>query len=257
MKRFCFTVDDNIRFLRDLTRSDYNSLFDHPYLAMYRRLHENYNIKIQLNLFYEMHGFNLSLATDRYRNEWQANADWLRLSFHSKRENVRPYEAASYDEVFADCEAVHREILRFAGSTSLARTTTIHYCRATKEGVRALRDCGVIGLLGLYGSEEAPRSSYDVNKADGDRIRAGEVLLGNGMAHGSIDLILNRHTKEEALCLLDKLTDRPLVKLMIHEQYFYEDYPRYQPDFEEKLSAAFSLLRKQGFVGTFFEACLS
>ncbi len=256
-KRFCFTVDDNIRFLQELTEGNYDSLFDHPYLGMYKRLHEEYALKVQLNLFYETADFALSRMTDRYRNEWQANTDWLRLSFHAKRETVRPYEASGYDEVFADCQAVHREILRFAGNASLARTTTIHYCRTTKEGVSALRDCGVVGLLGLYGSKEAPYTSYGVSASDGDRIRGGEVLVCDGMAHGSIDLVLNRHTKEEALCLLEKLTDRPLVKLMIHEQYFYRDYPRYQPDFEEKLAAAFALLKEQGFASTFFEACLS
>ena len=74
MKRFCFTVDDNIRFLEELTRGSCNSIFDHPYLGLYRRLHEKYGLKVQLNLFYEMPGFDLSLVTDRYRAEWQENA---------------------------------------------------------------------------------------------------------------------------------------------------------------------------------------
>ncbi len=48
MEVFCFTVDDNIRFLKELTRNRYNSIFDHPYLAMYKRLHEEFGLKIQL-----------------------------------------------------------------------------------------------------------------------------------------------------------------------------------------------------------------
>ena len=28
-------------------------MFDHPYLAMYRRLHEKFGLKVQLNLFYD------------------------------------------------------------------------------------------------------------------------------------------------------------------------------------------------------------
>jgi tRNA nucleotidyltransferase (CCA-adding enzyme) len=39
-KPACFTVDDNIRFLKELTQHPQNSLFDHPYLAMMKRLHE-------------------------------------------------------------------------------------------------------------------------------------------------------------------------------------------------------------------------
>jgi hypothetical protein len=40
---------------------------------------------------------------------------------------------------------------------------------------------------------------------------------------------------------------------MIHEQYFYPDYKRYQPDFEEKLRAAFLLFQAQNRQSRFFE----
>ena len=75
MKKFCFTVDDNIRFLKELTERMPESIFDHPYLALYRTLHEEYGLKVQLNLFYEMKDFDLSMMTDRYRDEFSANAD--------------------------------------------------------------------------------------------------------------------------------------------------------------------------------------
>ena len=133
--KYCFTVDDNIRFLKELTQQQPEDMFSHPYLAMYRRLHEAHGVKVQLNLFYEMPGFTLSQMTDRYREQWQANAHWLKLSFHSRLENVRPYESSGYDEVFSDCAAVHREILRFAGPDSLGKTTTIHYCRNTVDNM--------------------------------------------------------------------------------------------------------------------------
>ena len=38
-----------------------------------------------------------------------------------------------------------------------------------------------------------------------------------------------------------------------HGQYFYEDYPRYQPEFEEKLRATFACLAKQGRKSVFYE----
>ena len=199
MKRFCFTVDDNIRFLEELTRGTCNSIFDHPYLGLYRRLHGKYGLKVQLNLFYEMPGFDLSLVTDRYRAEWQENADWLKLSFHSRLENAYPYEHSAYDEVFADCQAVHREILRFASPQSLARTTTVHCCRATQEGLRALRENGVEGLLGLYGRAEKPRSSYQSTPEEDEAIRRGETVWQQRIAYAGIDVILNLYSKEEIL----------------------------------------------------------
>jgi hypothetical protein len=135
--------------------------------------------------------------------------------------------------VLTDCEAVQREILRFATSKNLAKTTTVHYCLATAEGLRALRDSGVQGLLGLYGTHASPRSSYQTTEAGMEAIRAGEIVTEGGMAYSGIDVILNGVRREEIPARLNALQQRKLIKVMIHEQYFYPDYPRYQPDFEE------------------------
>ena len=254
---FCFTVDDNVRFLRELTESNMASLFEHPYLAMYRRLHERYDLKVQLNLFYEDEHFDLSRMTDRYRDEWAACADWLKLSFHSRLENVCPYVESDYQEVFDDCAAVHREILRFAGEKSLGKTTTIHYCRTTTEGLRALTDNGVRGLLGLYGTADAPRLSYQTTEEDGNVIRQGGLVSDGSFTYGGIDVILNERKMEQILTTLQGLVGRETVKLMIHEQYFYPDYVRYQPDFEQKLAVAFGYLGENGYTPAFFEDWLT
>ena len=100
IKNYCFTVDDNIRFLKEITENHYQSIFDHPYLAMYRRLHEEFGLMVQLNLFYRMEDFDLSQVSEAYYAEWEANSDWLKLSFHSELENVKPYETSDYDEVY-------------------------------------------------------------------------------------------------------------------------------------------------------------
>lgn len=256
MKKFCFTVDDNLRFLKELTERGCESLFDHPYMALYRRLHEQYGLKVQLNLFYEMKGFDLSGMTDRYRAEFCANADWLKLSFHSRLENVKPYVASGYDEVFRDCADVHREILRFAGEASLAKTTTVHYCLATPEGLSALKDCGVKGLLGLYGWEEKPRSSYQTSPEDGDRIRRGEVVLDDGIIYSGIDIVTNDYSMEDNRTMLQALLGRDLIKVMIHEQYFYPDYVRHLPYFEQLLQQTFTMLCENGYQSSFFEEYL-
>ena len=48
MKTYCFTVDDNIRFLKELTEQKPESIFCHPYPALYRKLHEKYGLKVWL-----------------------------------------------------------------------------------------------------------------------------------------------------------------------------------------------------------------
>ena len=253
MKQFCFTIDDNIRFLKELSRQGMGSLFEHPYLAMLGRLHQRFGLKVQLNLFYRTEGFDLSQVNERYRKEWEAHADWLKLSFHSEWENVRPYAKSGYDAVFQDCSAVHQQILRFASSASLGETTTVHYCQTTSEGVKALADNGVKGLLGLFGTTENPGTSYSLGPAEASRIRAGETLLVNGMAFAAIDMVINSVKLEQIVPRLTALLSRGAIHVMIHEQYFYEDYRAYQPDFEEKLITVFELLCDNGYQSSFFE----
>lgn len=253
MKTFTFTVDDNIRFLRDLTERSYSNIFDHPYLALYKRLHRRFGVKVQLNLFYRTEDFDLSMMTDRYAQQWLENAPWLKLSFHSDVENEWPYMHSGYDEVRAHCSCVNENILRFASERSLALTTTVHYCSTTEEGVRALKDNGVKGLLGLFGTEDVPRTSYALPENTAEALRAGQIVTKDNMTFAPIDIILNTCAQEEILQKLDALGYRQHLCVMIHEQYFYPDYPAYQPDFEEKLTKAFSVLCAQGRESRFFE----
>lgn len=252
-KNFCFTVDDNIRFFKEITEREYQSIFEHPYLAMYKRLNEKFDLKVQLNLFYRCDGFDLSMMSDAYRDEWSENADWLKLSFHSELENVRPYENSDYDEVKKHCDSVQGEILRFAGKSSLAATTTVHYCVTTEQGLCALKDSGVTGLFGLFGNDTSPRTSYGLSNEIADKIRRGDVVSSDGIAFAGIDIILNSFDEQTILSQLDGLIGRKLIKVMIHEQYFYPDYFNYQPDFEQKLNSTFSILSANGYKSDFFE----
>ena len=223
---------------------------------MYKRLHDRYAIKVQFNLFYETNGFDLSCMTEKYKTEWQKNCDWLKLSFHSRIEDVDSYKLSGYDEVFRDCSRVHREIVRFASPDCLAKTTTVHYCYATCEGLRALSENGVRGLLGLYGSEKIPRTSYQNTEKEAELLRHGNTLMRDGITYSGIDIILNSHPIEEILPRLQLVCDRDFVKVMIHEQYFYPDYKKYHPNFEEKLNLAFRFLFENGFSSIFFEELL-
>ncbi len=253
MKKFCFTIDDNTRCLREIAERNVGSLFEHPYLALLRSLHEKYDVKIQLNVFYQDAGFDLSMMTDKYRYEWEENADWLKLSFHSLTDTRKEYENVGYEQVYKDCKKTQDEIVRFAGKNSLAKTTTIHWCVLTLDGVKAMQDLGVKGLLGLFGTDEKPRLSYDCDLGDAKKGREGQVIYKHGMAYAGIDCVMNSFTTEEVLDCLERLKDREQVRIMIHEQYFYPDYEYYQAEFGDKISKAIQSLQAKGFVSRFLE----
>ena len=256
IKNFCFTVDDNIRFLKEITQNSYRSIFDHPYLAMFKRLHEDFELKIQLNLFERMEDFDLSRMSEAYYDEWKDNSDWLKLSFHSEMENVKPYEFSGYDEVYGDCRRVHEQIERFASPAALAKTTTIHYCLLTEDGLKAMADNSICGLLGLFGVSEKPRTSYGIVEGEAKRIRDGEILKICDISFASIDIVLNSLSTKEILKQLACMSQRNCIRVMIHEQYFYSDYIRYQPDFEEKLRLTFAFLCEHGYQSAFYESLI-
>ena len=220
---------------------------------MYRRLHEEFGLKVQLNLFYRMKDFDLSKMSAAYCKEWAENADWLKLSFHSQLENVNPYEFSGYDEVYEDCKRVHEQIVRFAAPEALASTTTVHCCLTTKDGLRAMEANGVKGLLGLFGTDQKPRTSYGIMERDAEQIRNGEILGIEKISFASIDIVLNCFSAEEILQQLARMRQRDCIKVMIHEQYFYEDYYMYQPEFEQKLRSTFADLCENGYQSSFYE----
>lgn len=272
---YSLSVDDNIWWLAELTEGNYASLFDHPYLAVYRRAHEQYGAKVRLNLFYAVSGdapharkykdFNLSQMTDRYRDEFIRNSDWLHLAFHSRTEFPnKPYIASGYDEVAEDCRHIHQEICRFAGEETLEKSTTVHFGECSTPGRQALMDQGVRALMGYISLNKSgkPSVSYELT--------AEKVLEtqrygfwhdhADGMTYGKIDVVLNLYSPEKITELLEREhQEHPLrgfVEIMIHEQYFYEDYGNYEPDYEERIMAGCKWCHEKGMKGMFFSDAL-
>lgn len=266
-KHYRISSDDNIIFLADLTRGNYASIFDHPYLAVYKKAHDLYGAMVQLNLFYEycditydgfscdMPYFNLSMMTDKYKEEFKASSDWLKFAFHSRNETARPYANATSDEILNDEADVRREVLRFAGAECYSfETTTTHYGSGTKECVKALRDIGYKSLTGYFVlRDDRPRVSYYLDRDTVERVERRDMWYDRetDMILVRIDKVLNEDKNEVNLAYLDSLTSDchrgGFISIMIHEQYFYKDYKNYKPDFEALVLDAAKLLYERGY----------
>ena len=257
VKYYRFSIDDNIRVFRDLARKPYTSIFENDYLALLKSVHERYGTKIQLNIYYAWEDFSLAQMPERYKEEWERVSDWLRLSFHAYSDDTR-YTDSGYDTLYADCSLVHRQIRRFAGERSLSYYTTLHYVACPKAGVEALRDCGIKGLVGLYGSEEKPRIPYHLTAEVSAFMRENCFYTDEetGMRFMANDIVLNSYKAEEILPILETKRDKPFVEVMIHEQYYHRDFWLYQPDFAEKLHIAMDYLTGQDYIPAFFEDIL-
>lgn len=247
-----FSIDDNIWFLRDINSNNYSSIFENPYLGFFKNLHEKYGARFQFNIYYETEGFDLSEMTDRYRDEWRENADWLRLSFHGRDDiGEPPYMNSSYEEAFEDCQSVHREILRFAGEDTLSYFTTIHYCQASPEALRAFYDCGLRGLVGLF---EDGRYCYQ--KSYPEFLEPYKYDPESDFYFFINDMIINMFSSEGVIPRLEELKHKEFLEVMIHEQYFYPDYPYHQPDFCCKVEKVVRYLTESGRKSVFLENLL-
>jgi hypothetical protein len=272
MKRFRLSSDDNILFLQDINKNKdtYSTIFENPYLATYKRAHDEFGAKVHLNLFYEFipdgryfsserEYFNLSMMTDKFRREFSANSDWLKLAFHANAEFPdKPYKDAAPEKLREDYLKVCREIERFAGRECISNTTTLHWGEATAEGVRELRRLGLRSLTGYFkkSNEGIPRVSYyfDADRLDLVADRDYYYDEYTDMNFVQIDIVLNEKTYEYNIEALENVIKDPkrggFISMMIHEQYFYSDYKRHLPDFEKRVLDACKLLKENGYTGT-------
>lgn len=278
--KYRISVDDNILFLQDLTENKdvYKSIFDNPYLAVYKKAHDTYGTKVHMNLFYEYNEeamknfaghkkyFNLSMMTDRFRDEFTANADWLRFSMHSHAEfPPNPYVNETRETMDAHIREAHREIRRFAGDACLSNVCTTHFGSGNRDVVSTLRNHGYRALTGYftYGSNGGPLVSYYYSAEEVAQVCHRDFWRDEkqDMTFGRIDTVLNTLNMDNLIPTLEEIKAdngrRGFLSMLIHEQYFYSDYVAYLPYFEDLVMNACRFAHENGYKPSFIgEACL-
>ncbi|MBQ2714960.1 MAG: hypothetical protein IJF76_04965, partial [Clostridia bacterium] len=266
--------DDNVIFLQDITKNKdvYKSIFDNPYLAVYKKAHDLYGAKVHINLFYEFDDqarslfsspreyFNLSMTTDKFKEEFTKNSDWLKLSFHAYSEFPdKPYEHATREKITSDCIKVVKEIIRFAGPDSLSDTLTVHWGEANRECVRGLRSLGIKNFAAYFDPDD--NGDYIVSYYHKENLKLCNHVHERDFFYdkredaffAKIDCVSNIGTLSEAMERVKNASTNPhtggFVSVMIHEQYFHDDYINYEPDFEARVLEPAKYLYERGYRG--------
>ena len=91
---------------------------------------------------------------------------------------------------------------------------------------------------------------------DASIIRNGNIVKNGLISYAPIDIVLNNTEPEQIKTMLCDMKRREHIWVMIHEQYFYNDYHRYLENYEEILVGTFEQLIKNGFKSFFFEEIL-
>ncbi len=259
--RYRFQVDDNSFFLRDLHRKNYKSLFDSSYLGMFRDFHRQYGAKVVLNPFYSTpeEDFNLSQLSDKYKSEWQDNADWLKLAFHARNEFPNhPFLIRTPDQLGEDIDLIENEIKRFAGEQVYTRTALLHWGSIRPESLRVLIDRGWRTFSGslwpLRSKSVLPYvSKYQVPEYAMRYLDEQDAWYDftNGLLFSKIDLCCNRVSLKDTLPVLQQAYDNPntreVMDLATHEQYFWSFYKNYMPDHARRLDQTFRFVTEHGY----------
>ena len=171
-KRYNYYIDDCSFFYTDIAKQRPKSLFDHFFLKRLKEIHDRYGTKITLNSFYRNDHFPFELKDfpDVYKQEWIANSDWLRLSFHAYSEFPdRPYQRTAPEKLAEDFDL----LLKRAGKKE-GRSLDGSVMSICHEGE-------VIRLLELLMRDSGGEISYFVYELDfGRRYEPGMVTDGEG-----------------------------------------------------------------------------
>ena len=133
-RRCNFYLDDNIFLFTDLAKERPRRAFEHFYLKELKRLHELYDMKVTLNIFYHNahEEFTLDRMPDIWKSEFADNSHWLKFALHAYSEFPdRPYAEASRKDFRRDFDLVKSEICRFAGENSFIVPAVLHWNNAS------------------------------------------------------------------------------------------------------------------------------
>jgi len=266
-KKYRFSLDDNIWFLQNIAKNQhiYKSIFEDPYLTLLKTMHDRYGTKFHVNIYYEcpeFGGFNLTQMPDKYKAEWKANSDWMRLSFHANANLPdRPYIRGTYEQVKFEHDRVAEQILRFAGEEAFAGpVTTVHWGDATVDTVRALRSSGIRAMVGTfnYADISGVTIKYHLNaeqcaimnkygfwydkEEDMVFFKYGE----SNTQHGALNSI---HPTADLFC--KKLPIYTFREFCLHEQYFYPHYKSYYADYYDRFETSIRWAVENGYEPAF------
>ncbi|MBA7679478.1 hypothetical protein ES703_87775 [subsurface metagenome] len=259
--RYRFSIDDNSFFLRDIAQKNYASLFDCFYLDVLRKLHSKYGARFVLNIYYTTEdGFTLPQFPDRYKSQWQDNADWLKLAFHAYANKPdRPYQYASPAQLIADFDKVAEQIVRFAGEQTYSPPTVIHWGMVQPTALKPLYERGVRVLSGYFGRRNGVWSvNYFLDDARSEYLFRHDALkdFDSGIVFSKVDIVCNNTPVERIVPTLEPLAKDPnraeIMDLFTHEQYFWPFYSNYIPDHAQRLEVAIRWVTEHGYKPVFF-----
>lgn len=189
-----FSVDDTIEIFRYLTENNCNSIFDNPILKYFKELNEEYNFIVSMYCFYEKDGFNLSMCPDKYKKEFEENADWLKFGFHSLTDKSKygDYDADKFrSELIKTVDAIKHIV----SESAITYDVRLGFGQGNRACIRTMKEC-FENFNVLYGVDDE-RIVYYLQKNENKR------YLEKGMFRDESIGITIKHCEKRLECSPD------------------------------------------------------
>ena len=258
-KTYRLGVDDVIRCFENIYahQDEYKSIFDDPFLGLFRELHEKYGTYVHMHIYYKNDdgSFNLSMFPDKYKEEFKANGEWLKFTFHAYADKPdSPYKYATYEQVMREGKEVEREIIRFAGKEVMSNITATHWGNSNLAATRAIRNLGFQCIDGYFSFDKdgEPYVSSYLNKEQTRHVSSRDFWVDNkeDIIFVKDDIIINEVELDEIENYMESISSKEnhcFHYLLIHEQYFYENYKDYEPDYKERIFKTVDWCHRNGY----------
>ncbi len=155
-----FSVDDTISILKDITTNveTYTSIFDNVKMKMLKDWHDVYGAVFSLFLFNEdAAGWKIEEMTDRFKTEFEENANWLKLGFHSQKSTVN-YGSSDGSDLVAAYQYCMNEVERFADKICIDPLMRLENFACSLEAQRALK-ANTDNFVGLHTADDTRASN--------------------------------------------------------------------------------------------------
>lgn len=197
-----FSVDDATEiFWTIYNNPQYESIFDEPRMKMLKDFHEEYDADVTLFLYEELYDWNMDMFPTKYKREFKANADWLKLGWHAYNENNPSDYKISSEQMIESFERTYTDIIRFAGDRSLAKELRLHYWYGDSKLMNYLAE---VGIDYIYYPDRTDVVGYDFSEQEDALIRK-EGILTKKYCNSNITYIVTDCRLENETNVIDDL----------------------------------------------------
>ncbi|MBR5439218.1 MAG: hypothetical protein IKV61_03255 [Clostridia bacterium] len=168
------SFDDVTLCFQNLTTQNYESLFEEPFFANLKSLHNEYGAKFSLFTY----NSTLNNVPNKYASEFIESSDWLKIGFHSNSSGFS-LATSTYAQGESYWNTFVNNVERVCGTTSsLDRMPRLEYFAGSKDALLGMKNAN-LGAMGFLSADDN-RLSYYFNDSVMTYLYDNDYIIDSG-----------------------------------------------------------------------------